>query len=56
MCCVQEKQAENNDLRRRVESTEKTMKDMKTKYEYVSHFGEISTGVYALYVSSYSTW
>lgn len=35
--CLQEKQAENKKLQRRVESVEKSMKDMKTKLEYVLH-------------------
>ena len=35
--CSQEKQAENKQLQRRVESMEKSMKDMKTKFEYVLH-------------------
>ena len=33
----QEKQAENKQLQQRVESLEKMMKDMKTKFEYVWH-------------------
>jgi len=35
ICCKQEKQAENKRLQQRADSLEKTVKDLKTKLEYV---------------------
>jgi len=35
ICCWQAKQSENKELQQQLESMQKAVKDMKTKFEYV---------------------
>jgi len=47
---LQVKQAENKELRQELESMQKAMKDMKTKFEYVCHVIKLNYHTAVLFV------